>query len=60
MLATSPYARPTYPKQDLWDARDDQDIISVQDEQAILRYRIEVGVNQTLLFREVQEEEGAL
>ena len=60
MLATSPYARPAYAKQDLWDARDDQDIISVQEEQAILHYRIEVGVNQTLLLREVQEEGGVV
>jgi len=60
MHHTCPYARPDYAKQDVWDARDDQDIISVQDEQGITRYRIEVGMNQTLLLREVQEEEGAL
>ncbi len=58
MLDTSPFARPGYAKQDVWDARDDQDIVYVQDGQGITRYRIEVGMNQTLLFREVQEEEG--
>ena len=55
ILDTSPYARPTYAKQALWDARDDQDIIYVQDEQVITCYRIEGGTNQVLLFREVQE-----
>jgi hypothetical protein len=53
MLDTSPYARPDYAKQDLWDARDDQDIVYVQDEQSITRYRIESGMNQVLLFKEV-------
>jgi uncharacterized protein (DUF3820 family) len=53
MLDTSPYARPGYAKQDLWDARDDQDIVYVQDGQSITCYRIESGMNQVLLFKEV-------
>ncbi len=59
--ATGPYARPEYAKRALWDARDDQDLVYVQDESdGIRQYRIDV-MNGMLLFTEqpASEREGA-